>query len=265
MAEATTSDADMDDLQARSHFRLGRQLYDEGRFADAAREFEIAYGLSGRAQLLYNVYLGHRDAQHTEKAAAALRGYLSAIPEAPGREHLEARLGALEATLATERAEAERNRAAAAEAAQAQAQAEARARAAEAAAQPDASRPIWPWFVVGAGAAAIVGGGVLGALATSDGDTLRQSCVLDSSDGGVEAPLQPGDACASSIGLDDERSRIQGQALLGDVLWIGGAAVATTGLLLAFLLPDEEPDMTSPVVSAGCGPRACAAELQLRF
>ncbi|HET8936751.1 MAG TPA: hypothetical protein VFN67_25080 [Polyangiales bacterium] len=51
--------------------------YQLGRFQDAAREFEVAYGLSGRAALLYNVYISYREALDTPKAAGALRGYLT--------------------------------------------------------------------------------------------------------------------------------------------------------------------------------------------
>src|SRR5262245_26705132 len=92
MEQSTATDADMTDQQARGHFRLGRELYSQGRFADAAKEFEIAYGLSGRGSLLYNVYLAYRDAQDTVNAARALRGYLTAVADAPDRPHLEARL-----------------------------------------------------------------------------------------------------------------------------------------------------------------------------
>src|SRR5687768_16190217 len=88
MDQATTTDSDMTDLQARGHFRLGREFYGQGRFAEAAKEFEIAYGLSGRGSLLYNVYLAYRDAQDVPNAARALRGYLAAVPDAPDHAHL---------------------------------------------------------------------------------------------------------------------------------------------------------------------------------
>ena len=94
MSQSTTTDADMTDQQARGHFRLGRELYGQGRFREAAQEFEVAYGMSGRSQLLFNVYLAYRDAQDTQNAARALRGYLSAVPDAPDREHLTARRAA---------------------------------------------------------------------------------------------------------------------------------------------------------------------------
>lgn len=271
MEQATTTDQDMVDLQARSHFRLGREYYELGRFAEAAQEFEIAHGLSGRGSLLFNVYLAHRDAQNTEKAAEALRGYLVAVPDAPDREHLTARLAALEAQVAQARAAEQQARAAEqqqqAETAEAERQrqaAEARARAAERAAQQRPTRPWWPWLVVGAGALSAGAGVALGALASSDADALRDECVADPTDAGASAPLVPGNACAPTIDVASRRDSIQTKALIGDALWIGGAVVGVTGLILALALPDEYPEAPASV-SAGCGPDQCHANLKVQF
>src|SRR5690606_29361700 len=91
MSQATTTEGDMNDDRARGAFRLGRQYYAQGRFAEAAAEFERAYGLSGRGELLFNAYLAYRDARDDESAARTLRGYLAEVPDAPDRPHLEAR------------------------------------------------------------------------------------------------------------------------------------------------------------------------------
>jgi len=273
MAEATTTDADMTDAQARGHFRLGKELYDQGRFAEAAKEFEVAYGLSGRGQLLYNVYLAYRDAQDTPNAARALRGYLAAVPDAPDREHLSARLKALDAQIKQAEDDAARQRAQA-EAAQAQAdeadrqrvEADQRARDAERRAAIKPSRPWWPWLLVGGGIAAAGTGVVLGIMADGDGDDLKAECVLDPRDGaGTMAPLVEGDRCAPSVDLDGRRDSIQTQALIGDVLWISGAVIATTGLVLAFALPDVYPDLEQAPVTAGCSTNECRASLRLQF
>ena len=48
------------DMEARQHFMIGKTLYDAGRFQQAAEEFDSAYQLSKRPQLLYNVYVAHR-------------------------------------------------------------------------------------------------------------------------------------------------------------------------------------------------------------
>lgn len=273
MAQATTSDADMTDAQARGHFRLGRELYAQGRFAEAAKEFEIAYGLSGRGALLYNVYVAYRDAQDVPNAARALRGYLAAVPDAPDRGHLAARLDALEeiqrqaeAEAARQRADAERAQEEAREAERQRIEADQRARAAEQRAERKPSRPWWPWLVVGGGLAVTGTGVVLGALAVGDGDDLKGECVLDPRSGrGTEAPLQAGTACAPSLDLEARRAAIQSQALIGDVLWISGAVIAATGLVLAFALPDVYDDAESAPVTAGCSPSECRASLRLSF
>jgi len=266
MARATTKDEDMTDAQARSHFRLGREYYQLGRFPDAAREFEVAYGLSGRAALLYNVYISYRDALDTPKAAAALRGYLAAVPDAPDRENLSARLAALEAQVAQSQADTERQEAQRMEVERLKREAEAKRNEPVYSAPPAAapSRPWWPWLVVGAGVVATAAGVTLGGLASRDASALRSQCVADPSTDGASAPLTAGNACAPSIDLEGRRDAIQTQALVGDVLWIGGAAVTLTGLVLALVLPPNER-ADAPPLTAACMPGSCRAALHLRF
>lgn len=268
MAQASTSETDMGDAQARAHFRLGRQAYEEGRFADAAQEFEIAYGLSGRGQLLYNVYLAYRDAQDTPNAARALRGYLAAVPDAADHEHLQARLTALEATVtADQEADAARTAQDAEQHRQLE-EAERRALEAEMRAQQGAttSRPWWPWLVVGGGVVLAAVGGGIAALAGSDADALRHSCVTQSSSVGLAQPLQLGTSCSPSVMLESRRSAVMTEAAIADALWIGGSVVAITGLILAFVLPDDvsSPPGT-PAVSLGCGPTGCNGSLRVSF
>jgi tetratricopeptide (TPR) repeat protein len=273
MAQSTTTDADMTDAQARGHFRLGAELYSKGQFAEAAKEFEVAYGLSGRGSLLYNVYLAYRDAQDTHNAARALRGYLSAVPDAPDKQHLTARLAALdelnkqaEEAAARQKAEAEQAQQQARESERQRIEADQRARAAEQRAEVKPSRPWWPWLVVGGGLAVTGTGIVLGALAASDADELKGECVLDPAAGaGTGAPLMEGNFCAPSVDHESRRDSIQSQALIGDVLWIGGAVITATGLVLAFALPDVYPDEAPPPVTAGCSTQECRATLRLSF
>jgi hypothetical protein len=272
MAQSTTTDADMTDAQARGKYRLGRELYGQGRFAEAAKEFEVAYGLSGRGELLFNVYLAYRDAQDTPNAARALRGYLSAVADVPDRAHLTARLAALEALLkadeeraAQQRAEADLAKEQAAASERERLASEQRAADAEKRAEIRPSRPWWPWLVVGAGVVATGTGIVLGVMAASDADELRERCVQDPRDEGALAPLVQGTHCSPQIDLDAERDSIQTQALIGDALWIGGAAIAVTGIVLAFALPDEYPDEQPPPVTAACSLDACHAQLRLNF
>jgi tetratricopeptide (TPR) repeat protein len=274
MAQSTTSEADMADAQARAHFRLGAGYYEAGRFAEAAQEFEIAYGLSGRGQLLYNVYLAYRDAQDTPNAARALRGYLAAVPDAADRDHLQARLSALEATVtADQEAEAAR---AAQQAEQRRQVEEAEQRAVDAElrasqqAQAQTSRPWWPWLLAGGGAV-LAGVGVgLGVVASQDADALRRSCVTASPTTGLMQPIDPGPACAPSVDLASRRSTIQTEAAAADALWITGAVVGVTGIVLALVLPDERADAAPastppPQVSGGCSPTGCFGSVTVSF
>jgi tetratricopeptide (TPR) repeat protein len=265
MEQATTSEQDMGDVQARGHFRLGREYYEQGRFADAAQEFEIAFGLSGRGQLLYNVYLAYRDAQDLPNAARALRGYLASVPDAPDREHLSARLAQLEQSVTQDQEDEARRVAEAAEAARQLEEAERRAMEAEMLAAQGPSRPAWPWAVLGGGLALVVVGVIIDVVAATDADRLRHDCVVSSPTMGFEQPLLPGTSCSPAVQLESRRSAIQSEALAGDILWVSGAVVAATGLILAFALPDEYPAGTPPPVAAGCSPTGCSATITASF
>lgn len=258
MASSTATEEEMDDSRARSHFRVGRSMYDAGRFAEAAVEFQSAYDLSHRSDLLYNVYLAHRDAQNEPAALAALRLYLAEVADAPDREHLEARLAALEASVAaTERAEAEREAERVAHEAE---RAEAERRIEEERRRADAnaarSRPLWPWALVGAGVALAAPGVVMGVIANSDAQGLRDACD----------PRSTPVTCNPSIDLERIRGNVQALAGAGDALWITGAVVGVTGLVLFFVLPDEEAAPAStPTPSVACGPTGCFGSLEVSF
>lgn len=87
------SDADL--ALGRKHFELGSEYYARGRFEAAAAEFTRAYELTRAPELLYNLYLCHRDAGSRERAADALERYLATSESVENRELLEERLRAL--------------------------------------------------------------------------------------------------------------------------------------------------------------------------
>lgn len=70
---------------------------ERGRFEEAAREFEEAYALSPRPEILFNLSVAYRDAGRFREAAGALRRYLEADPDTENRAMLEERLLRLEA------------------------------------------------------------------------------------------------------------------------------------------------------------------------
>ena len=91
--EPATGQPPSDDEAARRHFRLGQAYYQNGQFPEAAAEFEQAYQLSGRPQLLYNIYLAHRDALHTRHVAWLFDEYWLVVDrlEAPTAHRYEQR------------------------------------------------------------------------------------------------------------------------------------------------------------------------------
>jgi hypothetical protein len=48
-------------------------------------------------------------------------------------------------------------------------------------------------------------------------------------------------------------------------MWIGGAAITVTGVVLALVLPDVYPDAEGAPVTAGCSTQECRASLTLHF
>lgn len=237
MSDSLASEDEMTDARARARFRVGRELYATGQFAAAAVEFEAAYGLSGRPELLYNIYLAHRDAQNEEAALDALRNYLALVPGAPDREHLTARLAALEAEVQRMREDAA---AADAERAAAEAELEAARRAAEEAGRPQYRHyagETWTWAILGVGGAAVIAGAVVGGVALSERSALDSNCVDH--------------LCPAGFGLEGRQSTISSLALASDVLIIGGAVLATTGLILGLTIGLDRDELIRRTVDAG--------------
>jgi tetratricopeptide (TPR) repeat protein len=88
------SDADLD--LAKAHFNTGQIEYDHGKFADAAREFEEAYRLSGRAPLLYNVGKSYDGASDFARALDAYQRFTdAAAPDSQDRAFAEKRVALL--------------------------------------------------------------------------------------------------------------------------------------------------------------------------
>ncbi len=227
------------DEEARQHFKIGKSLYDAGRFVEAAAEFDQAYKKSGRPQLLYNLYVANRDASHWAQAVEALRGYLEKVPDAPDRINLRARLKSMEDAAGRD---AEQQR-------QADAEAE-RQRQADAApkTRTEKVRSLVPVILMGVGGALAVGGGVTALLTKSKTDDLEKTCA--------------GNACPENqSGTIDSAQTL---AITTDVLLGAGLVTAGVGVILFFTgALDTEREV--PVASLSCGPTACGATLTGRF
>lgn len=244
----------LDDAAARSRFRIGQALFDEGRFAEAAREFESAFALSNRASLLFNAYLAYRDGGMLEDATRALGAYLDADPDVEDASALRTRHRAMLQSVEEERArrasEAAEREALAAESRRLELEA-AEARRREEEALRRAKRRLNPagFAVGGAGAAMLVGAVISGLLANAQIGTLEDNC--------------PDNRCIAGFDLQSARSRADRRILTTDILLLGGAALTITGIVLLFVGGDNEDRAVEP--SAACGPTGCQADLRVRF
>ncbi|MCA9578450.1 MAG: tetratricopeptide repeat protein [Polyangiales bacterium] len=255
---APTPPPDTNDEAARRHFRLGQAYYQNGQFAEAAREFEQAYELSRRAPLLYNVYLAHRDALHTRQSYEALRRYLEEVPDPPDEDHLRARLQHLEAALAANPEEQDPE----VEPEQTPSQTDQEPVTPPVdltvpAAEPEGRSPV-PYIVMGVGGGALVGGLVAGLLSRGARSDLDALCAADG-------------ACPPDSNWESLRDRGRRSARAADALIGVGAAAAVTGVVLYFVMSpdDDDPDATasaSPLRGGvGCDTTGCMATFGGQF
>jgi tetratricopeptide (TPR) repeat protein len=84
---------------AKSHFTTGVLYYDRGRFADAAREFEEAYRLSQRTELLYNMGKAYDGLSDSARALVAYRRFIEAFPSTPDAAVVRRRIAQLEGSV----------------------------------------------------------------------------------------------------------------------------------------------------------------------
>jgi hypothetical protein len=77
---------------AKAHFHTGQIYYDRGRYPDAAREFEDAYRLSGRAELLYNMGKSYDGVGDYARALAVYRRWLDQVKEGADRPAVSERV-----------------------------------------------------------------------------------------------------------------------------------------------------------------------------
>ena len=132
------------DAEAKALFQAGRFAFEDGRYEEALKNFERAYELSKRPQLLYNVGTAADRLRQNEKALKAFKEYLKKVPKSPNRREVEGRIRFLEKEVADDknaeaRLRAEREKAAAEADAKARAESDAKL-AAEAKRREDAER-----------------------------------------------------------------------------------------------------------------------------
>lgn len=77
---------------AKAHYALGSKLFAAQQYQEAVREFRAAYGLSPRADLLYNIGVTFDRLDDPGRATVYYQRYLSARGDAPERGEIEAAL-----------------------------------------------------------------------------------------------------------------------------------------------------------------------------
>lgn len=271
LATSGVAEAQTDEAAARQHFRLGQAHYENGQFAEAAREFESAYRMSGRVRLLYNAYLAYRDMQDLPGSARTLRQFLaeSTDIEPAERDQLQARLAAIEAAIArqqtsipaetstepqtqTSTSTGAASNGAASNGAASSGAASSGAGSTEPATQPAGGGGFNPspvgFIIGGVGVALGIGAIITGVLSSSDLAMLQNEC----SNG----------LCPDRPELRDAQSRGQTLAIVTDVLWVTGVVALATGVALIFALQEGGGDTTAGL---GCTPDGCYGSLHTRF
>lgn len=209
------------DARAEVHFHAAETYFAGGNYESAAEEFLAAYELSGRAPLLFNLYLCEERLGHLTKAADYLEQYLSSRAIIGDRESLTARVKKI------------RERAAAEATALAAEPPPAAAAAANVDPPSSDALPVGPIVAFSVAGAGLVVGGLFGVLTLStDADVAHDCKTLDQT------------ACDARA--DDSR----GTALVTDIALGVSLAAAVTGFLWLLLGGGDDDVGDQPAASA---------------
>lgn len=85
---------------ARMHADAALRLTKEGRFVEAAEEYEKGYAVSSDPELLFPIGEAYRSAGNPDRAAGAYRSFLDKAPASPNRAEAEKRLAEVTAASA---------------------------------------------------------------------------------------------------------------------------------------------------------------------
>jgi len=179
-AQVADRDADEDarfvitsgsDEEARAVFSAGREAYARGDYEAALESFRQAYELSGRPELQFNIAQAADRLRRDREARDAFEAYLRAIPDAPNRVEVEARLRVLREEIARDDT--------------------LRAQAASGSRAPPAEAPIveqwWFWTLIGV---AVAGAGVGIGFAVGGREELAAPTPGEIGPGGVIVALE---------------------------------------------------------------------------
>ena len=213
------------DRRAHELYVLGDRLYAEGNYEAAVTAFEVAYELSQRAQLLFNIANALERLGRYDEARSRLGEYVPHAPEAQ-REALRRRMLSLDVRARQRRQEllARVEREVAKAAASSSTQPVPTTQPLSAMPQPveadGTSTPVLGYSLLGVGAAGIAVGAVFGVLANSDHSEAEEQCATNG-----DRRLCP---VSARTALDNERSN----AGLADLSIGIGVAAAAVGAYL---------------------------------
>lgn len=234
-ARAQVDGATDDDLDARAqvHFHAGRDYYERGDYESALRELTLAYDMSQRPELLYNLGSCHERMGHWAEAVELYDRYLAAVPDAEHRAVIAERTERLRERAAAESAETAVAEPAGESDAIGATDAEAAAVAPIDSASSAGPHPV-AFVVLGAGALGLATFGVLGGLALAEDGALAAEC---------------GTSCSPA-----RASTLESLALGADISLGVGAALAVVGVVLLFTTTDGGAAPEGGTLSVGVGP-----------
>lgn len=230
---------------ARSHAENGGRYFQLGRYADAAHEFQAAYELSHRPELLFNLARALENAARDREALGAYERFEAAGSPGVDLANLRARIAALQARLP---------RTTAPTAPTAPIVSQRTPTAITPWAAPRVERPAvarslaLPVTLLSAGGALLATGLALGLTVSSTYSDLEGRCTARVCD-----PALQGDADGAST-----------RAVIGDVLGGVGLAAIAAGVVV-LLLPQSSSDARAPTVGFGCTGAGCAGRVAITF
>lgn len=240
-AYAQSPGATTDEI-ARSHTENGGRYYQLGRYADAAREFQTAYELSQRPELLFNLGRALENAGRHREALDAYERFGAAGSPGIDPATLRSRIEALRARLPQTAAPVAPTVTLRPPAPVAPAPTP---RVEGASASRSLALPI---TLLGAGGALLLTGLALGLTVSSTYSDLEDRCS-----GRVCDPALQGDADAAST-----------RAVVGDVLGGVGLAAIAAGVVV-LLLPRPSSEASAPRVGFACTGTGCSGRVALSF
>jgi tetratricopeptide (TPR) repeat protein len=178
--------------RAKELFAKGNQHYELGELTQALELYRRAYQIKPLVAFLFNIAQCHRKLGQHKEAITMYQSYLVGVPDAENKALVESLIAESKAALeAGDRRESERLAAERAEqlrkAREAEALAAKERRRTE---QVKSKRKVLPWFAIGLGAAAIIGGATL--YLTSETDDGTQPTYRDSRPAGIGVAIGGG-------------------------------------------------------------------------